>query len=472
MTLRPAITCPEILLLTVLLTACAPDSYDFQTLTNARAQDASDTDEPISATRYSAEDEALHLARFNRLMDASRLARVSDLYDPLVPITGAGTLVSLPRVADGERSIKIDALEAAQHYAAEMNSNALLIWRDGGLELETYFGEHARDSLVVSGSLAKPVTAIAVGRAIALGHITSLDQPVADYIDEWQGDTLREKMQIRHLLDMRSGFLPQGTSADPQHILNRAYLHPRHDEVIIHDYPVVDEPGSRHEYSNATSELVAVVIQRATGMRYEDFVSREVLRPIGAAGGQIWLNRPGGVAHSGCCALLPAQSWMRLAMLLLDDGVWEGTRLLPEGYVAEMKTGTEQNERYGLGVYLPGRYTERRAFANLERHPELGPGVLHSEPYLADDLFMFDGNANQVVYIVPSLRLIILRTGSNPPRDNEWDNSYLPNLLIANAVLGPEETLPEPQPVAHGLIRTTPKSSGLLAGRKTALAGT
>jgi hypothetical protein len=58
--------------------------------------------------------------------------------------------------------------------------------------------------------------------------------------------------------------------------------------------------------------------------------------------------------------------------------------------------------------------------------------VLHSEPYLADDLFLFDGNSNQVVFIVPSRRLVILRVGDNPPRvaGTEWDNSALPNLVL------------------------------------------
>lgn len=443
---RPAVSSSGVVLISWLLLACTPDPAPQPDHDDAAVADAAvHTQAAAGADRFSKEDEALNLARFERLMDAARLSAGLDAYDPLAPVAGAGELAPLPRASVDERSIGEAALEDARRYAERMNSNALLIWHDGLLELETYFGEHTRESLVVSRSLAKPLTAVAVGRAMALGHITSLDQPVADFIDEWRGDARREQMLLRHLLDMRTGFLPQGLSPDPQHPLNRAYLHPRHDEVIIHEYPVVDEPGTRYEYSNATSELIAVVIQRATGMRYEDFLSQEVLKPIGAAGGEIWLNRPDGVAHSGCCILLPAQTWLRLAMLLLNDGAWEGSQLLPEGYVAEMKTGTAQNVRYGLGVYVPGPYTERRPFGNLERQPELGPGVLHSEPYLADDLFMFDGNANQVVYIVPSQRLIILRTGGNPPRDDEWDNSHLPNLLLP-AVRGfPGESSPQAQ---------------------------
>jgi CubicO group peptidase (beta-lactamase class C family) len=328
-------------------------------------------------------------------------------------------------------SIDPSALQRARDYAAANRSSAFLVWRDGVLEESSYFGETLATSTLTSRSLAKPMTAIAVGRAIALGRIRSLDQPVADFVPEWRDDERRRLILVRHLLDMRSGFLPQSMSPDPAHILNRAYLHPRHDEIIIREYPVVDAPGSRYEYNNASSEMVAVLIERATGRRYAEFISSEILQPIGAPGGQVWVNRPGGVAHSGCCLMLPAEAWLRLGILLSTDGVWQGKRLLPVGYVNEMRRPTRENPYYGLGVYVAGDYTPRRGFAHPEREAD-SRKVLHSEPYLAPDLFLFDGNANQVVYIIPSERLVILRMGDNPPRGEgqEWDNTVLPNTVL------------------------------------------
>ena len=424
------------------LAACspAPDAEAPAAQTQAPA-----ADEPASASRFSDEDEALYLARFRRLAEGAMTGLGLETYDPLEPVPGAEEVNPLPLVAPGAGRIAPEALEAAEAWAGERNSSALLVWRDGALELESYFQDFDRDTPIVSRSLAKPLTAIAVGRALALGYIDSLDQPVADFVTEWRGDELREQMLVRHLLDMRTGFLPQGLANEPEHILNRAYLHPRHEEVIIHDYPLVDPPGSRYEYSNATSELVAVVIERATGIRYAEFISREILQPLGAAGGDVWVNRPGGTAHAGCCILLPAQTWVRLALLLLEDGTWEGTRLLPEGYVTEMTQGTPQYAYYGLGVYVAGTYVERRGFANPQRQEGLGPGVLHSEPYLAGDLFLFDGNSNQVVYIVPSERLVILRTAAGRASGPEWDNSFLPNLIISATRREAGEALPTPQ---------------------------
>ena len=72
--------------------------------------------------------------------------------------------------------------------------------------------------------------------------------------------------------------------------------------------------------------------------------------------------------------------------------------------------------------------------------------TLHSEPYLAADLYLYDGNANQVVYIVPSEQLVILRVGNAPSKDKLWDNAFVPNTIMRGIIRGPDETAPPPQP--------------------------
>jgi CubicO group peptidase (beta-lactamase class C family) len=391
----------------------------------------------------SADQEALYLSRYNAQLSAAQKGGGLESYDPLETVRGASEHRFLAVTEKPE--ISADALQNANTFAADRNSSAFIVWRDGKIQTERYWQGFTRDTPIVSKSLAKPVTALLIGRAIAQGYIMSLDQPVSDYITEWKGDPVKQKILIRHLLDMRSGLLPQGQSTGPDHVLNRAYLHPRHDEIIISEYPVTDEPGTRYEYSNANSELISPIIERATGKRYGEYLSEALLEPIGAQGGSIWLNRPGGVAHSGCCLLLPAQSWLRMAILLINDGVWQGKRLLPKGYVSEMRTPTSQNVYAGLGIWIAGNYTPARGSLN----PLKNEGkTTHKEPYAAKDLYLFDGNANQVVYMVPSDNLVILRTGGWSPKDKPWDNSYLPNVIIEGIIRKAGEKMPEPQPRA------------------------
>jgi CubicO group peptidase (beta-lactamase class C family) len=359
---------------------------------------------------------------------AARLARFktqgADVYDTMEAVPGAAHARPLPQAEPP--TLPAAVLARAKAYALANNSKALLIWRNGKLEESVYGPGTDAATPLNAKSMAKPLGAIAVGRAIELGFIKSLDQSAADFIGEWRG-TPKAAITIRELLSMTSGLAEQGPVQDPASFMTRAYLSPRHQDVLINDYPLTSPPGTRYQYANASAELIAVIIERATKRRYAAFVSEAVLKPLGAAGGEVWVDRPGGLAHAGCCILLPAQTWMRLGLLLMDDGVWRGRRLLPQGYVEAMKTPSAQNPRYGLAIWLQGEYIPRRGFG---RPGQMLGAVLHSEPYLAQDLFLFDGNTNQVLYMIPSQNLAILRMGDAPPKSPEWDNSFLPNLVL------------------------------------------
>ena len=394
---------------------------------------------PPRSTMDAAEAERIYAERFAAAVAGGRgeLPR----YDPVEAVPGAARPHPLPMATPEAVRVRPQAIARARAYAAANNSSALLVWRRGRLIEESYFGDTTADTPIVSKSLAKPLTALVVGRALRLGKLRSLDQSVSDFIPEWRGKP-QSAITVRHLLDMRSGLLAQNFSLEPGNIWSRAYLHPVHERIMVEDYPLTDPPGSVYEYSNVTSELVALVIEAATGRRYAEFVGTELLRPIGAAGGEVWINRPGGLAHSGCCILLPARTWLRLAILVEQDGVWNGRRLLPPGFVREMSTGTAQNPWYGMGLWVAGPFTERRGFINPARP---GPRVLHSEPFLAADLVMFDGNSNQVAWIVPSEDLVILRVGDQPPRTPEWDNTAIPNTILRGIVRKPGEPAPPAQ---------------------------
>ncbi|WP_310532239.1 serine hydrolase domain-containing protein [Novosphingobium sp.] len=364
--------------------------------------------------------EEIYLERFaTYLKDAGNFP-----YAPMERLPGAGNYRPLPVAT--HPAIALASLEQARGYAVANRSTAYLVWHDGKIE-DAWFapGINARTPLV-SKSLSKPLTAIAVGRAIQLGKITSLDQPLSEILPELRGKQ-KGRILVRHLLDMRSGMLDQGFSTDPDHPLNRCYLSTEHGSCIIDTYPMIAEPGTRYAYANAPSDMVALVIERATGRRYGEFIANEVVRKIGALGGDIWVDRPGGLAHSGCCTLMPAETWLRLAVLLIDDGKWNGKRLLPANFVATMRKGTSQNPSFGLGIWIGEPFRQRRGFG---APGAAGPQVLHSQPYLDPDMFLFDGNNNQTVHISPKNRIIVLRMGPNPPASPEWDNSVLPNLLI------------------------------------------
>ena len=374
---------------------------------------------------FSADAEAFYLKRYDVLLEAFKSGKLTTDYDTET-ILGEGLVAKpLPR---GASALETDVLSELKNYVeAQGGAQSFMMYEDGKIVSEQYFGDASADSLVVAKSLAKPLGVIATGRAIEAGYIDSLDQSVSDFIVEWK-ETDKAAIKIRHLLDMRTGLLPQGRATGPQDVLNRAYLHPHHDEVIIHEYPLIDVPGTRYGYSNANSELVAVVLSRATGQSYQDWLASEVLAPLGASGGKIWLNREAGMAHSGCCAKLPSETFLKLAIVVLNDGQWEGKTFLPASFIKEVTTPTAQNPYAGMGIYLGKQYKEYRGAANPDGKDFTA--AFHSEPYLDEDIALFDGNGNQVVYILPSRNIVIARLGGRPTAKEPWDNAYLPNTVI------------------------------------------
>ncbi len=352
----------------------------------------------------------------------------ADWYSPVDPVPGAPD-VALP--TPKSPGIAPAALQTADAYAERKKSQGLLVWRDGSLESARYFNGFARTDLIASKSMAKMVVGILIGRAIAQGHIKGLDQPVSDFITEWR-DTDKAAPTIRQFLQNSSG-ISRFSYNDfaPWSQTMREYLSEDHEKILINETRRDYAPGSEYDYSMITSDILAIVIERATHQRYADYLGQALLQPIGASGGTVYVNRPGGLAHAGCCLMLPAESFIRIGALLAQDGVWNGQRLLPDYWLRATTTPSPANPNWGLHMWIGKPCTKRLRWFPPRSQPV---GVLQSECYLADDLLLFDGSGNQAMWIVPSRKLVVLRFGPPPTRrpgePGEFDNSILPNTII------------------------------------------
>ncbi len=353
-------------------------------------------------------------------------------YEPTEVVVGAHKGFFEP--ADpNRRTISSDALRAAEAYAAANRSESFLIWHRGALQVARYWMGLGPADVVNSRSMHKMVGGLLVARAIADGFIASVDDPVTDYIPVWQG-TDKAAMTIRDVLRMSSGlrWFSIRDSA-PFGLSSRRYLDPHWDDVLLNDIPMSFPPGTEYDYSDTTADVIPHIIEGATGLRYSEYLSTALVKPLEGLGGFIWVNREGGMPHGGCCLMLPPETWLRFGLLLLNGGLWDEQDLLPEGWLDEMLMPSPHKPQFGLMIWLATPYTERRLYhrpeSPINQRPK--PGVYNSEPFLAEDLFMFDGAEGRVVYIVPSEDLVIVRTGFRPlPGQPEWDNAYLPNTII------------------------------------------
>ena len=354
----------------------------------------------------------------------------AEWYDPVDKVPGAGG-AALVVAAPEELAVDPAALKCARDYAQSKDSYGLLVWQGGKLQEASYWQGFDRNRLIASKSMAKMIVGLVIGRAIEQGFIKSVDQPVSDFITEWKG-TPKEHATIRDFLQNSSGISRFDYSNNwPWSQTMREYLGKHHEDLLINETRAEYQPGSEYDYSMITSDTLAIVVERATKQRYADYVGKELLQPIGAQGGSVYINRPGGLAHSGCCMMLPAESFVRMGILLANDGMWDGKRILAEGWVAETLKPSPANAKWGLHMWLGKPYQLRVRFFP-ERSQKIG--VLHSEPYAADDLFLWDGSGNQAMWIVPSKQLVVLRFGPTPKpkygQPGEWDNSRIPNTVI------------------------------------------
>ena len=371
-----------------------------------------------------------YLDRYFRMAvaQARGQSQKADWYSPLDKVPGAP---DTPLPVAATPVVSADALAAAKAYAAKTKSEGLLVWQGGALQSVDYFGGFKRSDLIASKSMAKMVVGIVIGRAIEQGYIKGLDQPVSDFLTEWKG-TPKAASTIRNFLQNSSGISRFAyNDFKPWSQTMREYLSEDHERILIDETRYDYKPGTEYDYSMITSDVLALVIERATKQRYADYVGKALLQPIGAAGGTVYVNRPGGLAHSGCCLMLPAESFVRIGVLMAQDGVWDGQRLLPDGWVKETVTPSPANPHWGLHMWI-GKPCVKRLRWFPRRSQEVG--VLTSECYLADDLFLFDGSGNQAMWIVPSKQLVVLRFGPPPTRrpgdPGEFDNSRLPNTII------------------------------------------
>jgi CubicO group peptidase (beta-lactamase class C family) len=353
-------------------------------------------------------------------------------YQPTDTIAGAHNSFFEPVQAE-QLTVAKSAIKAASEYAKANQSESLLIWHRGALQHAEYWLGLDQSDVVNSRSMHKMAGGLLIARAIADGYIESVDDPVGKYIAAWR-DKEQGQITIRNVLQMSSGLRWFGIrDAAPFGLSSRRYLDPYWDEVLLEEIPMSFEPGTDYDYSDTTADVMPHIIQGATGKRYAEYFSEALVKPLEAAGGFIWINREGGMPHGGCCLMLPPETWLRFGLLVLNNGMWDGQQLLPVDWLSQMLEPSPNNEHFGLMVWLGKPYAERRLYHRPDSpiNQVAKPGVYNSEPFLADDIFMFDGAEGRMVYIVPSEQLVIVRTGFRPPANQpEWDNTFLPNTIL------------------------------------------
>lgn len=221
-------------------------------------------------------------------------------------------------------------------FLARRRITGLMVVQDGVVQFERYQYDRTPQHRLLSNSMAKSITSIAVGMALAEGKIRSLDDTAATYVPELAGSAYGET-PIRALLRMASGIAFSERYDGKDDIQKFAVLSAREGTLAaMRTFSQRDNPpNTRFQYASIETMVLSHVLKGATRQSLSDYVAERLWRPMGAEADASWIIDRAGVelAHGFFNATL--RDWARLGMLLADDGMIDGKQIIPRDFLIE-----------------------------------------------------------------------------------------------------------------------------------------
>lgn len=317
---------------------------------------------------------------------------------PLAAINPQNWVEAPPVPGSAIERIDYGAIEHALNEAISdgaAKNRAFVVVVDGKLVAERYAPGFDETTPMLSWSMAKSVTASVVGAAALKGYL-EVEDPAP--VPEWKGDSKRSAITWNDLLRMQSGLAFTETYGDPASDVSEMLFRARDAGAVAAKQQAEFAPGEHWSYSSGTSNLIARTLRQVLAERGVDFYAfaREALfEPLGAASFVLEPDSAGNPIGSSYI-YATARDWARLGELYLEGGVWNGKRLLPEGWNGYVSKITPASDgEYGAHFWLNHDGAARARYV---------PGLPESVYYMA-------GHEGQYVFIIPDRNAVIVRLG-------------------------------------------------------------
>ena len=297
------------------------------------------------------------------------------------------------------------ATHTLAEYLDRNPTTGLLIARGDTILFEHYRYARTDRDRFLSQSMAKTITGMLVGLAVADGNIRSIDQTAAEYVSELAG-TVYGGTSIRNLLHMASGvaFEERYDGTDDSAKFGAA-LFARDTPGAARVAAMFNTPeaplGTRFHYAGIETEILGLIVARAEGKSLAEQLESRIWQPMGAEADATWMLDPTGQEAAYCCFHAVLRDWARLGLMLAHDGAWNGRQIVPRQWLLDATTVqapwlaprvATPFMGYGYQLWLfPG---PRRQFALLGIH-------------------------GQAVYVDPTAHLVLVHTAVRvkPSRD-------------------------------------------------------
>ena len=290
-------------------------------------------------------------------------------------------IVALVTTVGGQPS-SLDAVAKSASSLPRLKS--LLVSHRGSLVLERYYNGARATQPANIKSASKSVISALTGIAIARGHIKSVDQRIADYFPELAKDPEPKKREItiEDLLTMRSGLASTSGRGYGAWVQSKNWVR------YVLARPLIDEPGTRVEYSTGSSHLLSAIITKATKRNTWQFAQAELARPLGFSLAP-WPADPQGVYFGGNEMLMTPRQMIEFGELYLNDGRATNQQVIPKDWIEQTQVGRGRSRwgsdrEYGYGFWI-------REFSGARSYYAWGYG-------------------GQFIFIVPSKDLVIVTT--------------------------------------------------------------
>ncbi len=270
---------------------------------------------------------------------------------------------------------------------------AFVVIKDNQLLFESYWKDYSSSSRSNSFSMAKSIVALGIGCAIDDGLIRDVNQPVRDFIPDFPGFD-GEVLTIRHLLTMSAGVDFEEAYTSPFSPTTQLY-YGNNLERVAYSMNEIEKPGVNFVYQSGVTQLLAFVLEKATGERLSDYVSRKLWTPMQAEENALWsLDKADGMEKAYCCFNSNARDFARFGQLVLNKGGWNGEQLISSSFLEAATTPdnsllfaeyNEPNQCYGYQFW-------HLTYRNMEI------------PYMR-------GILGQYVFILPEQHAVIVRLG-------------------------------------------------------------
>lgn len=298
----------------------------------------------------------------------------------------------------------VEETDALNSWNERLGTVAYLIIKNDSIWFENYYDDYNKDSKSNSFSMAKSMISAMLGKAIMEGKIKSLDQPVSDFFTEFiEGNAA--KMTVGDLSSMASGLRWDESYYSPFSITTRAYFYDDLEKMML-ELDADEQPGTAYKYLSGNTQLLGMVIEKATGKTLSNYLSESFWKPFGAKNEALWQidSEEEGLEKAYCCVASNARDFARFGRLYKDYGKWKGQQLLDSAFIAKsIQPRFKESPQYGYGWWL------------IQNHN-------------GKNFFMMRGHLGQFVIVQPEDNVIIVRLGHKNDKGADPLSDFSPDI--------------------------------------------